>query len=106
VKNEAICKLVGRRLRQRRRLLDLTQRQVAAKCGLTFQQIQKYEAGMVDMSIVRLLVLADILRIAPAEILDGWQACVGAEDRFVTHLPPPLIGRLGASGAADHAAAA
>jgi DNA-binding XRE family transcriptional regulator len=71
VRNEPICKLIGRRLRTRRRLLDLTQKDVADRCGLTFQQIQKYEAGRVDMSIARLIVLASILGSPLSEILDG-----------------------------------
>lgn len=81
VRNEAICKLVGRRLRWRRRSLDLTQLQVAKRCGITFQQIQKYESGQVDVSIGRLVVLADVLDMPLAEILDGLAACVGANDR-------------------------
>ena len=78
--HESICKLVGRRLRQRRRVLDLTQAQVAARCGLSFQQIQKYEAGLVDVSIVRLVVLATALRMSLSEVLEGLQECVGAND--------------------------
>jgi transcriptional regulator with XRE-family HTH domain len=34
---------VGRRLRMRRLMLDLSQTAVAAALGLTFQQVQKYE---------------------------------------------------------------
>jgi len=73
VRNEAITRLVGRRLRIRRRLLDLTQKQVAARCGLTFQQIQKYEAGAVDLSLARLVTLANILRTPLAELFEGLQ---------------------------------
>src|ERR1700688_3253415 len=36
---------LGRRLRRRRRLLGLTQQQLAAAVGVRFQQIQKYECG-------------------------------------------------------------
>jgi len=34
---------VGKRLRRRRRLLGLTQQQLAESVGIRFQQIQKYE---------------------------------------------------------------
>ena len=91
MKNEVICTLVGRRLRQRRRLLDLTQAQVAARCGLTFQQIQKYEAGLVDMSIVRLLALARILCVPAAELLEGLQFLVGDEDRSFAQYPRAVM---------------
>jgi len=36
---------VGMRLRLRRTLHGLTQQQLAARAGLTFQQVQKYESG-------------------------------------------------------------
>jgi DNA-binding XRE family transcriptional regulator len=36
---------LGRRLRRRRRLLGLTQQQLATQVGIRFQQIQKYECG-------------------------------------------------------------
>ena len=36
---------LGRRLRRRRRLLGLTQQQLANTVGIRFQQIQKYECG-------------------------------------------------------------
>ncbi len=36
---------LGKRLRQRRRTLGLTQQQIAEAVGVRFQQIQKYECG-------------------------------------------------------------
>jgi transcriptional regulator with XRE-family HTH domain len=49
---------VGQRLRQGRRELGLTQEALAALLGVTFQQIQKYEAGHSRMSAGRLLEIA------------------------------------------------
>ena len=80
MQDEAICRLVGRRLRLRRRSLDLTQTQVATRCGLSFQQIHQYEVGMVDLPISRLLMLANILGMSLADILGGLPACIGAND--------------------------
>jgi transcriptional regulator with XRE-family HTH domain len=79
--DETIGRLLGRRLRQRRRLLDLTQREVADRCGLTFQLIHKYEAGLVHLSVARLLLLTDVLRIPVHEILEGLQDAAAAADR-------------------------
>src|SRR5258708_3873989 len=45
MRDQGIYRTIGRRLRARRRLLEMTQRDVGTRCGLTFQQIQKYEAG-------------------------------------------------------------
>ena len=49
---ESIDVRVGRRLRNRRKLLGLTQIQMAAVCGVSFQQIQKYESGKTRLSAV------------------------------------------------------
>src|SRR5215813_5063132 len=52
---------LGRRLRRRRRLLGLTQQELAASCGVRFQQIQKYECAANRMSAARLWQLAEVL---------------------------------------------
>ena len=52
---------LGRRLRRRRKLLGLTQMNLAAATGLQFQQIQKYECGMTRISAARLHTLAAAL---------------------------------------------
>ena len=51
-------RFVGQRLRQGRRELGLTQEGLASLLGVTFQQIQKYEAGHSRMSAGRLLEIA------------------------------------------------
>ena len=37
---------VGKRMRLRRQMLDLSQEKLASALGLTFQQVQKYERGL------------------------------------------------------------
>jgi transcriptional regulator with XRE-family HTH domain len=69
VRDEAIYHVIGRRLRARRRLADLTQAQVAARCGLTFQQIHKYESGSVAMPVARLVQLAAVLQTPLQELI-------------------------------------
>lgn len=54
--------LMGRRLRSRRRALGLTQGDVARRCGVSPQQIQKYESGA-QVSAVRLWALAEVLQV-------------------------------------------
>jgi|GEM_PF-1948979 len=68
MRDKEIYRLIGRRLRVRRRLLEMTQGQVAMRCGLTFQQIQKYEAGITAMPLARLVALAEVLK-TPLEAL-------------------------------------
>ena len=54
-------RFVGQQMRQARRQLGLTQDGLAALLGVTFQQIQKYEAGHSRMSAGRLLEIAQAL---------------------------------------------
>jgi transcriptional regulator with XRE-family HTH domain len=65
---------IGRRLRMRRRLLDLTQKEVAERCGLKLQQIHKYESGLNSLSVAKLILLAGALEVSPTYFLDGFDA--------------------------------
>jgi transcriptional regulator with XRE-family HTH domain len=60
---------IGRRLRNRRLELGLSQEQVAHAVGVTFQQLQKYEKGVNRVSASKLYWLAKALDIAPAALL-------------------------------------
>ncbi len=62
---------LGRRLRQRRRLLGYTQDQVATGVGVRFQQIQKYECGSNRISAARLWRLARVLEAPVEYFFDG-----------------------------------
>jgi len=62
---------LGRRLRRRRRLLGLTQQQLASAVGIRFQQIQKYECGANRISAARLWQLAEALEIPIGYFYDG-----------------------------------
>lgn len=55
--------LVGRQLRRRRRLLGLTQQQLAEAVGVRFQQIQKYECASNRLSVALLWKLACALDV-------------------------------------------
>ena len=59
--DEELYHLIGKRLRARRRLLELTQTQVAQACGTTFQQVQRHEAGDRALPVARLVKLAEAL---------------------------------------------
>ena len=53
---------VGERIRRRRRALGMSQEELAASVGLTFQQIQKYERGANRVSASKLYQLATTLK--------------------------------------------
>jgi transcriptional regulator with XRE-family HTH domain len=63
---------LGRRLRRRRRLLGLTQQELAQACGVRFQQIQKYECGANRMSAGRLWQLAEVLEAPVSYFYEGF----------------------------------
>ena len=65
---------LGRRLRRRRRLLGLTQQQVADVVGIRFQQVQKYECGANRVSAARLWQLSEALQAPVAYFYDGLEA--------------------------------
>ena len=54
---------LGKKLRMRRLSLGLTQTKVAIAINVTFQQIQKYEKGTNGVSSIRLLQLANYLKV-------------------------------------------
>jgi transcriptional regulator with XRE-family HTH domain len=62
---------LGKRLRRRRRLLGLTQQQVAEVVGIRFQQIQKYECGANRISAARLWELSQALDVPVSYFYDG-----------------------------------
>nr|WP_281378849.1 helix-turn-helix transcriptional regulator [Azospirillum oleiclasticum] len=62
---------VGQRLRELRMLAGLSQSDVAAALGLTFQQLQKYERGFNRVSASRLFKLAQFFRVPVSVFFDG-----------------------------------
>ena len=62
---------LGKRLRRRRRLLGMTQQQLAIQVGIRFQQIQKYECGANRISASRLWQLAEALETPVSYFYDG-----------------------------------
>ena len=52
---------LGNAIRLRRRSLNMTQEQLASACGISFQQVQKYENGANRVSFSRLVQIARAL---------------------------------------------
>ena len=55
-KTDDLDLLIGRRLRERRTLLAISQEELARRIGLSIQQLQKYEVGENRISAARLYV--------------------------------------------------
>lgn len=62
---------VGGRVRMRRKLLGVSQEQLADSLGLTFQQVQKYERGANRVSASKLYEIAKTLQVPVAFFFDG-----------------------------------
>ena len=69
---------VGKRLRQRRMLVGMSQERLGESVGLTFQQIQKYERGTNRMGASRIFRFAEILSVPVAYFFEEG-ASVGHE---------------------------
>ena len=63
---------VGERLRSRRLKMGLTQSELGAAAGITFQQVQKYERGANRISAGRMIQFAERLGVAPAYFVEGF----------------------------------
>jgi transcriptional regulator with XRE-family HTH domain len=81
---------LGRRLRRRRRILGLTQQQLAGACGVRFQQIQKYECAANRMSAARLWQLSEVLEVPVSYFYEGLSADLPSQDRDVAEPPEPM----------------
>ena len=65
---------VGGRIRERRVMLGLTQRQMAGLSGLSEDRVSRYEGGGAQMSASRLERIARVLRVDVNYFFEGWPA--------------------------------
>ena len=54
---------LGRAIRHRRRMRELTLQDLAGACGVTFQQVHKYESGLCSLSASQLWAIAQALDV-------------------------------------------
>ena len=74
---------VGTRIRERRVMLGLSQQQLAAMIGVTYQQAHKYERGLNRISAGRLFDIASVLNVPISWFFEGIPA-----DGTVAELSP------------------
>lgn len=77
---DPIDRHVGGQLRLRRAQAGMTQTELGAKVGLSFQAVQKYETGENRISASRLYQLACILEVSMGYFFDGLDATGNSED--------------------------
>ena len=71
-------KHLGSKLRMRRLALGLTQTKVAQAINVTFQQIQKYEKGTNGISSLRIMQLANFLKVPVVYFFEDYPAYTSA----------------------------
>ncbi|MBO9543312.1 helix-turn-helix transcriptional regulator [Caulobacter sp.] len=70
---------VGTRVRMRRKVLGVTQDQLADSLHITFQQVQKYERGENRISASKLYQIASLLKTDIGFFFDGLPDPAGAD---------------------------
>jgi transcriptional regulator with XRE-family HTH domain len=71
--SDPVDKHVGSRVRMRRKMLNMSQGELADALGVTFQQVQKYEKGSNRISASRLQEAARILQVPVPFFFEGGQ---------------------------------
>ncbi len=64
---------VGRRVRERRKEIGISQGKLGSALGITFQQIQKYEIGLNRVAAGRLWDISKILEVDVGYFFEGIQ---------------------------------
>src|SRR6201996_3590394 len=83
---------LGAAVRIRRRSLGISQEILAEKCGVSFQQVQKYENGANRVSFSRLVQIAHALGLRVSELVGDIDEAAGlnpAEASVLTDLGVP-----------------
>ena len=70
-KSKAVYAYVGQKIKERRRLLKMNQTQLAQLMGFSYQQMQKYENGISEISVSKLLRFAKIFNVPPSYLYEG-----------------------------------
>jgi transcriptional regulator with XRE-family HTH domain len=73
-----VDRYVGARVRMQRRLMGISQEKLGHSCGITFQQIQKYESGTNRMGVSRLHQIAHLLQVPIEFFYEGAPSGAGA----------------------------
>jgi transcriptional regulator with XRE-family HTH domain len=87
---------IGASIRLRRRQAGISQEMLAEKCGVSFQQVQKYENGANRVSFSRLVQIAHALGLRVSELVGDIDEAAGLSAAEAT-----LLTDLGVSGATD-----
>lgn len=83
---------LGASVRIRRRTIGISQEALAEQCGISFQQIQKYENGANRISFSRLVQIARALKcrvVDLMDVLDGPEREISGDMDLLTRMRTP-----------------
>ena len=86
-RQEQIYAYIGQRIRERRKLLKLSQTDLAELMGFSYQQMQKYETGTSHVSAGKLLIFAKILNVPANYFYEG----IRLDETIGTRISPTVI---------------
>ncbi len=78
---------VGKRVRERRKALGMSQEKLGNALGITFQQVHKYEVGTDRVMASRLWDIARILGVDVGYFFEGINGRDGVLVRGISHRP-------------------
>ena len=87
---------LGASVRIRRRTIGMSQEALAEQCGVSFQQIQKYENGANRISFSRLVQIARALKCRVTDLMDVLDTPAGEGEAEME-----LLGRMRTPGAME-----
>jgi transcriptional regulator with XRE-family HTH domain len=79
-KSETADKIVGSKIKLRRKALRMTQKQLADMIGVTSQQVQKYESGTNRITMNSFVKICNGLKIRPEQLLTNFSFCEGTSE--------------------------
>jgi len=68
--SNSVDEFIGKRMRELRRALNISQADLGRELGVTFRQIQKYEKGINRVSAARLFEICKVLNVSLSSMFE------------------------------------
>lgn len=72
--NKNLDSFIGKKVKERRTMLGMSQDKLASYLGITFQQVQKYEKGVNRISASMLYTMSTVLNVSFQWFVDGFKS--------------------------------
>lgn len=85
---------IGMRIRARRAILGLSQQELGEMCGMSPQQVHKYERGINSIRPYRLVRIATVLGVPVSYFFSGLETHTEVPDDVIELLADPKLAHL------------